>query len=154
MLLCRCCLGRFYHTTVRDIDAGDKVGLGEYDSTFGDREQSANAFREFVVYDAAQIYPEYLVIYTRIYPDDKPRPALVPFQLELPLHWKNVHRDVNHEIFDEHVPVPARTKDMLEELIDEDLGADAEKKEVEVRCAIRVESSKLWLAYQNVKSNA
>ena len=41
------------------------VGVDEYDSLLGDREQTAGTFREFVIYDSHQIYPEYAIIYRR-----------------------------------------------------------------------------------------
>ena len=41
------------------------VGVDEYDSLLGDREKARGTFREFVVYDKDQIYPEYAIIYRR-----------------------------------------------------------------------------------------
>ena len=38
---------------------------GEYHSVLGDREKAAGTFREFVVMDQDQVYPEILVRYTR-----------------------------------------------------------------------------------------
>merc|ERR1712125_89718 len=67
MLLCRTYMGKFYYTTDRNTEAGDKVAAGDYDSTVGDRWKSAGTFREFVIYDNAQVYPEYIVIYDRIH---------------------------------------------------------------------------------------
>lgn len=66
ILLCRTCLGKFYYTTKRNPDAQEKVTDGSHDSTLGDRMKSTGTFREFVVYDKDQIYPEYIVIYRRI----------------------------------------------------------------------------------------
>ena len=43
----------------------EKARAGGYDGALGDREASAGTFREFVVYDEAQVYPEYVVIYRR-----------------------------------------------------------------------------------------
>eukprot|EP00438_Fugacium_kawagutii_P032036 Skav217852 [mRNA] locus=scaffold5889:9276:14401:- [translate_table: standard] len=54
LLLCRVCLGKFYYTKVRDPECGQKVKSGEFDR---DRLAAADTFREFVVYDADQIYP-------------------------------------------------------------------------------------------------
>ena len=89
MLLCRVCLGKAYYTTKRDPRCGDYVKSGDYDSTLGDRAKSVNTFREFVVYDADQVYPEYVVLYSRIYcADDRAalwKQAEEPFHTQLPV---------------------------------------------------------------------
>ena len=41
------------------------VVFGSYDSTLGDREKARGTFREYVFYDADQIYPAYVIKYTR-----------------------------------------------------------------------------------------
>jgi hypothetical protein len=65
LLLCRVCMGKFYYTTTRDLRAISRIKLErKFDSTVGDRSVSAGTFREFVVYDVDQMYPEYLVIYS------------------------------------------------------------------------------------------
>ena len=38
---------------------------GEYHSVLGDREKCRGTFREFMVYDNAQIYPEWIIWYRR-----------------------------------------------------------------------------------------
>ena len=72
MLLCRVCLGNTY----RIVDFDDKADQhvlgsgGRYHSLLGDREASASkSFREFIVYDANQVYPEYVIIYRRRFED-------------------------------------------------------------------------------------
>merc|ERR1712039_733 len=66
MLLCRVCCGRIQ----RVLKAGDPMisdGLkaGMFDTVLGDREAAVGTYREFVVFDAAQVYPEYVFLYSR-----------------------------------------------------------------------------------------
>jgi len=72
MIVCRVTLGKFYYTTERKSEAGSKTLKGHYDSTVGDRAKSAKTFREFVVYNESQVYPEYVVIYSRVHVGDSP----------------------------------------------------------------------------------
>ena len=44
-----------------------EVLSGEFHSILGDREKAVGTFREFVVLDEDQVYPEILVRYTRRY---------------------------------------------------------------------------------------
>jgi len=68
MLLCRVILGKVQVLAEFDTEACSRLGEGQaFDSTLGDREAVANTYREFVVPSAAQIYPEYAVIYERVY---------------------------------------------------------------------------------------
>jgi len=68
-LLCRVTMG---HINVNedktpDADALTKtVQAGEFHSVLGDREKVRGTFREFVVFDADQVYPEFVVIYRRV----------------------------------------------------------------------------------------
>jgi len=66
LLMCRACLGRPHVTEKRDEQAGDYFLSREADSTLGDREKSTGTYREFVVYDTAQAYPEFVVEYKRL----------------------------------------------------------------------------------------
>jgi len=66
MVLCRVCLGEVYR--VQDFDPEGELRVlnsGKYDSLLGDREARVGTFREFVVYEPQQIYPEYIITYTR-----------------------------------------------------------------------------------------
>jgi hypothetical protein len=45
------------------------LATGAFDSVLGDREAEVGTYREFVVFDQAQIYPEYIVIYSRSFVD-------------------------------------------------------------------------------------
>ena len=69
-LLCRVVLGeQLIMTTggsaVHTIIA-EALKSGQYDSIVGDREASVGTYREFVVYDDALVYPEYVVLYKRV----------------------------------------------------------------------------------------
>jgi len=74
MLLCRVCLGNIYRIVDFDTSAERHVlgSGGRYHSLLGDREaSSSHTYREFIVYDAEQVYPEYAIFYKRC---DKPPP--------------------------------------------------------------------------------
>lgn len=43
----------------------------QYHSLLGDREKCRRTFREFVVYDDDQVYPEFAVWYKRVYQEEK-----------------------------------------------------------------------------------
>jgi len=40
---------------------------GEHHSILGDREKCRNTFKEYVIFDADQVYVEYALFYKRIY---------------------------------------------------------------------------------------
>jgi len=69
LLLCRAVLGEVLNLPVggdavhQTIRTG--VESGAFDSCLGNREASVGTYREFVVYQEDQVYPEYLVIYKR-----------------------------------------------------------------------------------------
>ena len=68
VLLCRVVLGSSY--VVEDPgNYADKCSSGEFDSVVGDREKAVGTFREFVVFDAAAVYPEYVAFYRREHGD-------------------------------------------------------------------------------------
>mmetsp|Transcript_13521 Transcript_13521/g.36488 ORF Transcript_13521/g.36488 Transcript_13521/m.36488 type:complete len:364 (-) Transcript_13521:110-1201(-) len=71
MLLCRVCCGELFQVFRRD-DAAVNAALrsGAYDGVMGDREASVGTYREFVVYRERQIYPEYVVLYKRVFDSD------------------------------------------------------------------------------------
>lgn len=71
LLLCRVVCGEPFRITKSNIPAIEKaLESGEYDSVLGDREAAAGTYREFVVFDEGQIYPEYVVLYRRVFEDD------------------------------------------------------------------------------------
>lgn len=69
LLLCRVVLGEVHMLT----NAGEQVhGMvkasmesGAYDSVLGNRQAAVGTYREFVVYQEDQIYPEFVVVYER-----------------------------------------------------------------------------------------
>jgi len=74
MLLCRAVLGELYYTTQPDQTAiADALLSGEYDSVLGDREAAVGTYREFVVRRQEVLYPEYIIVYERVYADGKKR---------------------------------------------------------------------------------
>lgn len=73
VIICRVALGRINYCPDKDptTDPGrDKLEKscvrGEYHSVLGDRVKARGTFREFVVYDHYQVYPHYIVWYTRL----------------------------------------------------------------------------------------
>eukprot|EP00928_Gymnodinium_smaydae_P003416 TRINITY_DN11228_c0_g1_i1.p1 TRINITY_DN11228_c0_g1~~TRINITY_DN11228_c0_g1_i1.p1 ORF type:complete len:860 (-),score=80.19 TRINITY_DN11228_c0_g1_i1:209-2788(-) len=65
MLLCRVCCGCYLQTTDGDGHLDRHLDRSRYDSVLGDREAIVGTYREFVIYDGDQSYPEYLVVYRR-----------------------------------------------------------------------------------------
>jgi len=68
MVICRVCCGELYRVTKSEPKKIDKaIRSGEYDGVLGDREASVGTYREFVVFRERQIYPEYVVLYKRLF---------------------------------------------------------------------------------------
>jgi len=69
MLVCRVLLGRIKYTD-EAFPSPDRLVQscvsGESHSVLGDREKCRNTFREFIVYDNDQAYPEFIVWYDRV----------------------------------------------------------------------------------------
>lgn len=69
MLLCRVTCGALLYNDQLTPDVDTLTTLiepqGPYHSLLGDREKVRGTYREFVIYDNEQIYPEYIVIYRR-----------------------------------------------------------------------------------------
>lgn len=149
LLLCRVCLGKFYYTKVREPEAGDKIKSGEFDSTVGDRLAAADTFREFVVYDADQIYPEYVVLYSRVHKADAEeeieRLTSIPYHLQLPVYWLNCHEDPVKKEFHDQVLVGKHTVATLQGLVDSCFKGNGGT--VQVVSATRVENSLVWRKY-------
>jgi ribosomal protein L33 len=152
LLLCRVCMGRYYYTTERDVYAGGRVSSGKYDSTCGDRARSADTFREFVVYDQDQIYPEYLVLYSRVYKagDTQYTPPLLPrpYFMQVPLYWRNAHKNPEKTEFHDQIQATNSVKDILQLLVDETNKQDGK---VTVLSAKRIEHSESWNRLNNFK---
>lgn len=68
LLLCRVICGRINYTDEVHPDVNQLVQsctTGNYHCVLGDREKCRGTFREFIVYDNTQAYPEYIVWYKR-----------------------------------------------------------------------------------------
>jgi len=147
VLLLRVCLGKYYYTTSRDTTAKDKVLSGAYDSTLGDRAAAVNTFREFVVYNSDQLYPEYVVLYQRQFaaadPDRLERAAKIPFHLELPVYWRNVHMNPSNDKFRAKLKVRPSTQKLIAKLV---TGAVASGRVI-VEMVHRIEDSQMWTRY-------
>lgn len=147
LVLCRVCMGKMYYTNKRDPEAGDHTKDGTHDSTCGDRAASADTFREFVVYDSDQVYPEFLVFYARLYKKDSP--TAIPFgllQLQTPVYWWNCHKNPVTESFAVQIPVQLSTRKLMQRL-----AALCCSKPVEIVEAFRIEHSRIFNNYRNFK---
>ncbi|CAE7364374.1 tank-1 [Symbiodinium natans] len=127
LLLCRICVGKFHYTLDREPTAIDHFHSGITDSTIGDRAKSVNTYREVAIYDADQVYPEYLVIYQRLFQGETIQPLQkeLPFLLENPLYWTN------------------EIKDLIQRLADGSCSGELHQ----VNQVHRVEDSGLWCRY-------
>lgn len=68
MLVCRVTLGRLLYTDEEYPDTNALVRhctRGTYHSVLGDREKIRSTFREMIVFDTDQAYPEFLIWYSR-----------------------------------------------------------------------------------------
>jgi len=68
MLLCRTVLGRAYYSDTKETDpraCEDACCRGRFHSVLGDRRKCRGTFREFIVFDEEQIYPNYILVYRR-----------------------------------------------------------------------------------------
>eukprot|EP00928_Gymnodinium_smaydae_P075910 TRINITY_DN5892_c0_g2_i1.p1 TRINITY_DN5892_c0_g2~~TRINITY_DN5892_c0_g2_i1.p1 ORF type:complete len:1004 (-),score=82.43 TRINITY_DN5892_c0_g2_i1:250-3261(-) len=153
-LLCRVCMGKFYYTTEREETAGDRVACGEFDSVVGDRAKSVRTFREFVVYQNDQMYPEYVVLYSRVdqhgaLMSKNPRLSTNVFQTELPIYWANIHRNPRVETFYAQYVAGRATTDLLQRLIDAQMQGTG--KSAAILSCRRVEHSVIWNRYVNFK---
>lgn len=70
LLLCRVALGELLKMTsggdTTHSMIGEAIKSNMYESVMGDREAAVGTYREFVVYDKAQAYPEYIIHYKRL----------------------------------------------------------------------------------------
>eukprot|EP00913_Durusdinium_trenchii_P014700 g13790.t1 len=64
-LLCRCAVGQVL-TVPEARDTREAVRAGGFDSVCGDRLKAVGTFREMVFFQEEAVYPEFIVIYTRI----------------------------------------------------------------------------------------
>jgi hypothetical protein len=106
LLVCRCLVGNPY-IVHKAGDYIEEAKAARTDCVLGDRETAVNTYREFVFFDEAQIYPEYVIIYKRQYNE-----AMVPrlmrkrttgttgrnWQVKLDKGWANIPPDVNRQL--------------------------------------------------------
>merc|ERR1712187_259140 len=69
MLVCRVLVGRC-HIVQQPGDHTPVMIAGEAETVIGDREAAVCTYREFVVGSGARIYPEFAVIYQRVFSKD------------------------------------------------------------------------------------
>lgn len=72
ILVCRATLGAVNYTdeVAPDVDAlVESCTKGPYHCVLGDREKCRGTYREIIVYDDDQVYPEYVIWYKRVYED-------------------------------------------------------------------------------------
>lgn len=142
-------MGEFYYTGEREQTAIEKFMQGISDSTLGDRAKAVNTYREFVVYNKDQVYPEYLVLYERLHGTRPPEPPPkdLPFLLELPLYWKNVGKNPRIQEFHDHWLVRPKISNLIYRMALH----TSENSCPKVQRAKRVEDSVLWCKYINWK---
>lgn len=145
VLVCRVCMGKLYNTS-DDPSAADKIKKGEFDSTCGQR-----LFRELVIYDADQLYPEYVVLYKRIYQRDSEAyiASLLKqrFFMEVPLHWRNNDKSLKEGFREQTRGLPGMTE-FLQTLVNMSLGRSSHN----VEQSSQVENAELWLRYGEFKT--
>jgi hypothetical protein len=155
VLLCRVCMGKYFYTEERDESAGEKVQSGEYDSTLGDRAKAVGTFRELVVYDNDHLYPEYIILYTRVHESDDPEElealARTEFHMQLPAYWANCHMNPLTSTFNLQVYVRKRTLKMLQHILAKTMTSDGTNRVPKVVSARRVENSVVWNKYVSHK---
>lgn len=77
MLFCRVICGEPLLTVNPCPEMDRQLDRRRYDSAIGDRRQKVGTYRELVVYDGAQAYAEYAVLYRRAFTSDTLPPQLV-----------------------------------------------------------------------------
>jgi hypothetical protein len=73
ILVCRATLGAVNYTDEVAPDVDELVAScteGPYHCVLGDREKCRGTYREIIVYDDDQVYPEYVIWYRRVYNDN------------------------------------------------------------------------------------
>ncbi|CAE7335335.1 Parp12 [Symbiodinium necroappetens] len=147
LLLCRVCLGKFHFSEDRFDSAGGMAEAGTIDSTVGDRTRAANTFREFTAYDPDQVYPEYVIFYSR-----RPKAValeafrfgLPPLHPQLPNYFQNFHLNPQVKSFEVQYGVRRPERDGLEQMAQ---ACYPGGRRIEVLSARRIEISSLWNRY-------
>mmetsp|Transcript_11221 Transcript_11221/g.25195 ORF Transcript_11221/g.25195 Transcript_11221/m.25195 type:complete len:653 (-) Transcript_11221:103-2061(-) len=68
ILVCRTTLGRVYYTDEEKPDpkvCEEQCTRGKFNAILGDRQKCRGTFREFVLFDEEQVYPNYILTYRR-----------------------------------------------------------------------------------------
>merc|ERR1719453_1042440 len=109
MLMCRCLIGDALVVN----EAGDYINQAKQsgkDCVCGDRESKVGTYREFIFWDERQIYPEYAVIYKRVYDPKKVPPHLAHlcspakgtsgrnWSVKMDKGWVNMSPDISFEL--------------------------------------------------------
>lgn len=144
VLFCRVCMGKLYNTS-DDPEAASRIKSGEFDSTNGQR-----LFRELVIYDSDQLYPEYVILYKRIYKDtsedDIASTRKNRFFMEVPLHWGNTAKSLK-ERFCQQYSNTQNTNEFFQCLVNDSLRDDLHA----LTSSSRVENADLWKRYVDFK---
>jgi len=144
VLVCRVFMGKLY-VTKDDLNAHEKINSGEFDSTCGQR-----MFRELVVYDSRQLYPEYIVLYKRIYQKDAAdyidKLLRHRFVMEIPLHWRNNANKLEDGFQEQHKSTQA-----VEEFFQFFVNTSIGRASHQVVSTSRIENSALWSTYVDYK---
>lgn len=85
LLVCRTVLGRVYYSDAVVTDprsCEDACIKGKFHSVLGDRKKCRGTFREFIVFDKEQVYPNYIITYKR--KEGAPADPSRVFQVECP----------------------------------------------------------------------
>ncbi|CAE7634226.1 Parp12 [Symbiodinium pilosum] len=151
LLLCRVCLGKFLYSEERLDTAGDMAEAGTIDSTVGDRTRTANTFREFAAYHPDQVYPEYVVLYSRRPKAVAPEPfkfSLAPLHAQLPIYWQHFHVNPQVDSFEVQYGVRHASRALLEQLAQACYPGRVGDPVISAR---RIEMSSLWNRYVQFK---
>lgn len=158
VIVFRVCLGKTFVTTEFDYPienrrAYDHVESGECDSVIGDRAKATGTFREFIIYNKDQAYPEYVILYERVYKDPEfGHPRLGPdFSLQIPVYWCNCHIDPAQTTFKQSYPVRKRTAAILQSLLQNTL-PKGDTSKLSLESAVRIENSNMWMAHVTKKA--
>lgn len=149
VLLCRVTMGKFFYTEQRDESAAQKVESGDFDSTLGDRLKAAGTFREFVVYNADQVYPEYVILYERVYKGSESKRRDISrrstFHMQLPIYWCNCHKNPEVDPFHEQYVIRLSTREILQRLVAATYTNKGQR--LRIAAARRIENSHVWCSY-------
>eukprot|EP00929_Paragymnodinium_shiwhaense_P059752 TRINITY_DN29903_c0_g1_i1.p1 TRINITY_DN29903_c0_g1~~TRINITY_DN29903_c0_g1_i1.p1 ORF type:complete len:574 (+),score=129.57 TRINITY_DN29903_c0_g1_i1:163-1884(+) len=79
LLICRATLGRMFYWGEKETDprmCEDKCLRDRYHAVLGDRKKCRGTFREVVIFDEEQVYPNYILTYRRVDPKVDPKRSI------------------------------------------------------------------------------